>query len=193
MVPDTLTTERLILKRFGKRDAEPLLAAVHASLPELSQWMPWAHSQYGRDDAAGFVRDSQMSWKEGRAYDFAIRRPEATERHLGNVSIWSVSRLGRVAEIGYWTRTEDTACGIATEVTGRMLRVGFDDLNMHKINLRIAVGNKHSERVAEKLGFTREGVLREELMIQSKWVDHTLFSLLESEWRAARKQPITRS
>lgn len=193
MVPDTLTTQRFLLRRFSRRDAEPLLEAVESSLAELSDWMPWAHMNYGRDDASGFVRDSQSSWKEGRAYDFAIRRPEDIDHHLGNVSIWSVSRLGRVAEIGYWIRTGDTSSGVATEVTRRLLKVGFDDLFMHKINLRIAVGNRRSERVAEKLGFSREGILREELMIKSRWVDHTLYSLLESEWRAARHHRLAKS
>jgi RimJ/RimL family protein N-acetyltransferase len=64
-----------------------------------------------------------------------------------------------------------------------LMRVGFDVLGMHKIVLRIAVGNRASERVAEKLGFVREGVLREELLIRGIWTDHTLYSILEHEFR----------
>jgi ribosomal-protein-serine acetyltransferase len=188
MVPETLTTERFVLRRFARRDADSLHAAIAASLPELGRWMPWAHERYGKEDAISYIRDSGQSWKEGRAHDFSIRRPEHPDEHIGNVSIWPVSRLGRVAEIGYWIRTDATSGGAATEVTRRMIRVGFDDLAMHKINLRIATGNRASERVAEKLGFSREGILREELFIRNQWVDHTLYSLLEREWRQVRNR-----
>jgi ribosomal-protein-serine acetyltransferase len=188
MVPETLTTERFVLRRFARRDADSLHDAVAVSLPDLGRWMPWAHDRYGKEDAVAYIRDSGQSWKEGRAYDFAIRRPQQPDHHIGNVSIWTVSRLGRVAEIGYWIRSDETSAGAATEVTRRMIRVGFDDLLMHKINLRIAAGNRASERVAEKLGFSREGILREELFIRNKWVDHTLYSLLEREWRQVRNR-----
>jgi ribosomal-protein-alanine N-acetyltransferase len=68
----------------------------------------------------------------------------------------------------------------------------FTSLGYHKIVLRIAVGNLASDRVAEKLGFTREGVLREELLIRGNWVDHTLWSLLDREYRAAKRSGATR-
>ena len=72
---------------------------------------------------------------------------------------------------------------MCTEATRRLLRYGFDDLRLHRIVLRIAVGNRGSERVAEKLGFTNEGTLREEVKVGSSWLDHTVWGLLEDEWR----------
>jgi RimJ/RimL family protein N-acetyltransferase len=186
MIPERLLTERLVLRRFTRRDVDDLAQSVRASLPDLQLWLPWAHPGYDRDDAAAYIRDSTQSWREGRAYDFAVRLASDDERHLGNVSIWHVSRLARSGEIGYWVRSDHTGGGIATEVTAALLGVGFERMGLHKINLRVAVGNRPSERVAEKLGFAREGVLREELLIQGRWVDHTQYSMLEHEWRAAR-------
>jgi RimJ/RimL family protein N-acetyltransferase len=188
MVPDRLVTDRLILRRFVRRDADAITEAVHASMPELEKWLPWVHPGYSKDEASGFIRDSTQAWKEGRAFDFAIRRPADPLRHLGNVSIWHVSRMGRTGEIGYWVRSDETTNGIATEAAGRLVELGFDELGFHKITLRIAVGNRQSERVAEKLGFVKEGVLREELRIRGVWVDHGLFSLLEDEFRASRRR-----
>jgi ribosomal-protein-serine acetyltransferase len=164
--------------------------AVKDSLPELCEWLPWAHPNYTREEAAAFVRDSVAAWREGRAYDYAIRPISDPEFHLGNISIWSVSRLGRTGEIGYWVRSDRTSQGVATEVTTRMVRLGFEELDFHKINLRIAIGNRASERVAEKLGFTKEGVLREELMIRGRWVDHTLYSLLVHEFAGFRAETV---
>jgi RimJ/RimL family protein N-acetyltransferase len=66
------------------------------------------------------------------------------------------------------------------------MRVGFQELGFHKIVLRIAVGNDASEKVAKKLGFAKEGVLREELLIRGRWIDHNLYSMLEQEFEDER-------
>jgi RimJ/RimL family protein N-acetyltransferase len=184
MPPNRIETERLILRRFTRRDVNSVTEAVQSSLSDLNEWLPWAHPGYRKDDASNYIRDSGEAWKEGRAYDYAIRRRGDTRRHLGNISIWPVSRLTRTGEIGYWVRTDATTRGIATEATGAVVKVGFEELGYHKLTLRIAIGNRPSERVAEKLGFSREGVLREELLIRGRWVDHTLFSLLEREYHS---------
>lgn len=181
--PEQIETDRLILRRFHKRDISALEESVRSSLADLNEWLPWAHMDYTRDDAVAFVRDSIQAWREEKAFDFAIRPREDLERHLGNISIWQTSRTGRIGEIGYWIRTDLTGHGYATEATRALMRVGYETLGLHKVTLRIAVGNRGSERVAEKLGFTREGLLREELLIRGNWMDHTLYSMLEGEFR----------
>ncbi len=72
-------------------------------------------------------------------------------------------------------------------MTARLVQVGFDQLNMHRIVLRIAVGNRASERVAEKLNFVREGILREELKVRGSWLDHTVYSMLDHEYQKHRE------
>ncbi len=186
-------TERFVLRPFRRRDADPLHRAVHASHPELAEFLPWAHSRYSRADAANYIKDSNRAWREGRAYDFAIRRPEEPDHHLGNVSVWFVSRGFRSGEIGYWIRTDETSRGIATEVARETLHIGFMQLKMHRIILRIALGNRASERVAEKLGFVREGVLREEIKVRGRWLDHSVWGMLEHEFHRLHNPTRTHS
>ena len=176
-------SRRLQLTSFRRRDADALYEAVAASLHELHDWLPWAQLNYTKADAARFIRESQASWRDGQAYDFALRLRAAPERHMGNVSLWYVSKAYRIGEIGYWVRTDATTKGLATEAAARSLPIAFDELNLHRVILRIAVGNRSSERVAEKLGFTREGLLREEIKIKGEWVDHSVWGLLENEYR----------
>ena len=176
-------TDRFVLRPFRRRDIDALYRAVHASQTELARFLPWAARTYTRASAASFVRESIQSWREARAYDFAIRRPDIRGRHIGNVSIWHVSRTFRSGEIGYWIRTEETGLGIATEVTRAALQIGFEELNMHRLILRIALGNSPSERIARKLGFVREGVLREEIKVGDRWLDHSVWGLLDHEYR----------
>ncbi|MBW3666673.1 MAG: GNAT family N-acetyltransferase [Actinobacteria bacterium] len=182
-----LESERLILQKFARRDASTLDDAIRVSLADLHQWLPWARMDYTTVDTTSFIRDSIQAWKEDRAWDYSIRMKEAPGVHVGNISMWTVSKLGKIAEIGYWVRTDRTSGGICTEAVGRLLDEAFTAMGYHKVVLRIAVGNAASDRVAEKLGFTREGTLREELLIRGNWVDHSLWSLLDREYRSLKR------
>lgn len=184
--PSDVATHRLEVRAFRRRDTEPLLDAVRESLSELHQWLPWAHLAYGRTDALRFVRETSRAWREAKAFDYAIRRHDDSSRHVGNVSIWYVSKTFRAGEIGYWVRTSDVGKGVCTEATASIVRLGFESLNLHRIMLRIAVGNDASERVATKLGFIKEGVLRDELQVHGTWMDHTIWGMLEHEYKRQR-------
>jgi ribosomal-protein-serine acetyltransferase len=188
-----LTSDRLVLQRFTRRDASTLDEAIRESLADLNQWLPWARLDYTTADTTSFIRESVQAWKEERAWDYSVRLLDDPKRHLGNISFWTVSKLGKIAEIGYWVRSTETSRGICTEAVDLLLGEAFNSLGYHKVVLRIAVGNDASDRVAEKLGFTREGVLREELLIRGNWVDHSLWSLLDREYRSARRSGAARS
>jgi ribosomal-protein-serine acetyltransferase len=179
-------TPRLELRPFRRRDLDALLEAVTESKPQLEPWLPWAHDRYRRSDALRFIRDSVAAWAEGRAFDMTIRSRDDPDRHLGNISVWHTSRREQAGEIGYWVRTSATSDGVATEAGARMVQTAFEELDLHRVTLRIAVGNRASERVAEKLGFVREGVLRREVLIGGEWVDHSLWALLDEEYKQER-------
>ena len=187
-----LETDRLILQRFTRRDTSTLDDAIRTSIGELNQWLPWARMDYTSGDTTAFVRESVSAWKEDRAWDYSVRFKNDPARHVANISLWTVSKLGKIAEIGYWVRSDEVSRGICTEGVDRILEEAFTALGYHKAILRIAVGNDASDRVAQKLGFTREGVLREELLIRGNWIDHSLWSLLDREYRALRRTSATR-
>ena len=175
-----------MLRPFRRRDVDSLVEAARESLAELSRWLPWAHGRYGRTDAMRFIRDSVTAWTEDRAFDFTIRALDDPDTHLGNISVWHTSRREQAGEIGYWIRTHRSGDGLATEAVARVLQVAFEELRLHRVILRIAVGNRASERVAEKLGFLQEGLLRKEVLVAGEWLDHSLWGLLDEEYRANR-------
>lgn len=178
-------TRRLVLRPFRRRDVGPLHDAIEMSLSDLQPWLPWVDG-YNRAVSQRFVRESVAAWAEQRAYDFTIRTIDDQGRHIGNVSIWPVSSQNSIGEVGYWIRSDETGKGYGAEATTRIIQVGFEEMKLHKVQLRIAVGNIRSERIARNLGFVLEGTLRDEVKVGSRWLDHTVWSLLEDEWWAQR-------
>jgi len=178
-------TKRLMLRPFRRRDVAALHDAIGISLDDLKPWLPWVEG-YDRGVSQRFVRESVSAWADRRAYDFTIRGIDDLDRHIGNVSIWSTSHQNAIGEVGYWIRSDETGNGYATEATTRAIQIGFEEMGLHKVQLRIAMGNTRSESIAQSIGFIHEGVLRDEVKVGGRWLDHSVWSMLESEWWEAR-------
>ncbi len=184
-------TERLMLRPFRRRDVGSFHSAVMASIGELQPWLPWIEG-YDRSFAQRFIRESVGSWAERRAFDFTVRPIEDLDRHIGNVSVWPTSVQNGVGEVGYWIRSDETGHGYGVEAAAVAVDVGFNELDLHKVVLRIAVGNIASEKIAKRLGFTYEGVLRDEVKVGTQWLDHSSWSMLQSEWATNAARPRNR-
>jgi len=104
-------------------------------------------------------------------------------RSVGIVLRWDLSR----AEIAYLLDREHEGRGLMSEALGLVLKACFGPLGLNKVFLRTIVGNDRSSKLAERFGFTREGVLREEfLTLDRRRVDLNYFGMLSSEFNHRR-------
>lgn len=169
-----LETERLLLRPFEEDDAEDLLLASRD--PEIRRWMPWASAQ---------TMQTAVDWctahahpDPARAINFAV---VAGDRFAGSIGVGRTDWTDGRAEIGYWIAPWARRKGYAVEATRGVAAYAFEK-GMHRMELLTAVGNVASQGVARRAGFTREGVIREAMLIGSgERVDAVLFSLLASE------------
>jgi ribosomal-protein-serine acetyltransferase len=88
----------------------------------------------------------------------------------------------RFANLGYWVRTSRTQQGIATTVVPVIVKFGFDNLNLHRMEIVVAVGNLPSQCVAEKAGAFREGLLRQRLFVDGQIFDAFMFSFVPADF-----------
>jgi len=157
-VPDTVTTARLTLRTPRAGDGELILPQVRASLPELKQWMPWATDTYALSDAEEWFRKCAAEFIRREQLQYLMLTHDG--QHLGNIGAfkfdWKVPR----AEIGYWLRTDYTGRGYITEAVRGLSGMLYDLLKFARIEIRTDDRNARSYRVAERAGFTLEGVLR---------------------------------
>lgn len=155
MEPVTLTTDRLLLRAVGPDDTEAVFAA--AQDPALQRWISQFPSPYLREHAEAFTgRMVPDGWAGDSVYTFGVLLPEGTL-----VGMLAVTRRGPGAgEVGFWAVREHRGRGYLTEATLAAARWAFTSLGVDRLEWRAEVGNLPSRAVAERAGFTVEGVLR---------------------------------
>jgi ribosomal-protein-alanine N-acetyltransferase len=108
----------------------------------------------------------------------------ATGRLVGTCGLSAFHERHRRAELGYDLARESWGRGAATAVASAVLDYGFSEMGLNRIEAVVMTANSRSERVLEKLGFTREGVLRQYKHARGEWKDYTIHSVLQEEWLA---------
>ncbi|MFI5616967.1 GNAT family N-acetyltransferase [Streptomyces sp. NPDC051567] len=171
MEPLTLTTARLVLRPFAPADADEVHAAVQD--PGIQRWTA-VPSPYTREHAASFVgRIAPDGWRDDTAYAFAVRLAPGTRTGTGTDTGGGAGALAGAAdlhrrgegpwEVGYWTAPEHRGRGYTTEAVRALAHWAFTGLGSVRLEWRAEVGNTASRAVAERAGFTVEGVERANL------------------------------
>ena len=96
--------------------------------------------------------------------------------------------FGISAEIGYWIRDRHEGRGLVTRAVERLMDEAFEVGGVHRVFIRAGVDNARSRAIPERLGFTREGVLRGDGRGTHGYYDLVMYSMLEDEWRARRTE-----
>ena len=141
------------LRTFTLDDAERIFEVVDRNRERLAEWFPWVD---GSTDA-----DVQQEWLRGLIAD---------ERTMDGNGIWVDGELAGTAglffpaewigEVGYWLDAAYEGRGLITRAARELVELAFSDPTIHRVQIHAAVDNVRSRAVAERLGFTEEGVLR---------------------------------
>jgi len=158
----------------------PLHEAIAETLPDLVPWLPWARIDHGPAETRRYLRAARSAWSRQSAFEFVIELRDS-ERIAGVTSLHRIDWLRASAGLGYWVRRSEWGSGIATEAANAALAHAIHGLRLHRIEALVALENKASQRVVEKLGFTREGVAREAEFVDGRYLDHIQYSFLRTD------------
>jgi RimJ/RimL family protein N-acetyltransferase len=165
----------VVLRPWRLADAPAVAAAC--SDPEIPRWIPFVPSPYTEEDAIAYVQGC-IDAAESR-HAFAIV-DAAGDTLRGSIDM-GVNAM-RTGHIGYWVAREARGRGVCTAALRRLCKYGLDDLGLERLELLTDPENAASQRVAEKVGFRREGVLRSHLLHKDgRRRDSVMFSLLPGE------------
>jgi RimJ/RimL family protein N-acetyltransferase len=173
-------TKRLLLRPLQADDVD----AMHAyrSREDICRYL--LHGPQTREQVAARIADSRSELTgEGQVLTLAVVERESGI-FIGDVVLIWHSYEHRAGEIGYVLDPNHAGNGYATEAGAALLRLGFDELRLHRITGRIDARNAASARVLEKLGMRREAHFVENEFIKGEWTDEVVYAALATEWRA---------
>jgi RimJ/RimL family protein N-acetyltransferase len=162
----------LVLRSWTDHDVPALVVACND--PEIAHWIPLIPSPYTEEDALAFVRGDVQPDERS----FAMTLDGVVAGAIG-MSVNSLNYRGR---IGYWVAASARGRGVCTRALRLLSRWALCELELQRIDLVTDPDNLASQRVAEKAGFQREGVLRAHLRHPDGRIrDSVMFSLLPGE------------
>lgn len=176
-----LSDGAITLRRYMKKDAEPLYLAVRESLADMKPWLPFAHDDYHIKETKDWLKRTKKGWDEGTMFNFAIV-DAADDTMLGGCGLNDIDQENRRANLGYWVRSGRTRRGVATAATLLLAKWGLMKLKLNRIEIVIAADNASSLGVAEKAGAHRESVLRNRLMLHGAAHDAVMFSFVTGDF-----------
>ncbi len=177
----TLRTARLRLRPFAAADADALFA-LHSRPHVLRYWdsPPWGE----RARAERFIATCWRIAEEGSGARLAIDLV-SSDAFIGWCHLTRWNPDYRSASLGYCLDDSAWGHGYATEAGRALLQWAFDTLDLNRVQAETDTRNAASARVLEKLGFVREGTLREDCIVNGEVSDSWVYGLLRREWRAA--------
>lgn len=175
-----LVKDRILLRPYRPGDAVSVYDAATESVNEVGKWLPWCHAGYTLQESKNWIKTCAESWKNGSAYEFAVLDSQ-TGRYLGGCGLNHIDPAYKTANLGYWVRSSSTGHGIATVAAMLLAHFGFTQIELNRIEIIVAVENNRSQRVAEKAGAKREGILRNRIPINGLVHDAVVFSFVPQD------------
>ncbi len=181
----TIESARLVLRPMVESDA-PDLARL-AGAKEVARTTLRIPHPYEEPAARDYITRVRGMWENDSAMVFAIVE-RMSNRFTGAVGL-VLTPEHRRAEMGYWIGVPYWGNGYASEAAARVLRFAFEDLNLERVTACAFASNPASCRVLEKVGMTREGLLRRHLLKWGEFQDDVLFGILRDELDLGAKRP----
>jgi RimJ/RimL family protein N-acetyltransferase len=167
-----LRDEEFLLRPWSESDVPALVEACND--PDIQRFIPVIPRPYTRQDALEFVRGESRPEIQ---HSFAVMMNGELVGAIG-----MSTNQSRTGHVGYWCAPQARGKGLTTRALRLLSRWAFDELDLERLELITDPDNVASQRVAEKVGYQREGVLRSHLLHpDGRRRDSVMFSLLPDE------------
>ncbi|MGO4548503.1 GNAT family N-acetyltransferase [Paenibacillus sp. 2TAB23] len=160
-IPEHVESSRLLIRAPLWGDGDQLNNAVIESRTELLPWMPWAEHIPTVEDSELVIRRARLKYLE-RTDLMLLLFLKDTGQLIGSSGLHRMDWEARKFEIGYWVRTSCSGMGYISEAVEAITDFAIHELAANRIEIRCDARNMRSAKVAERNGYTREGILRKE-------------------------------
>ncbi len=176
--------ERAELRLLAHQHAEDLFTLMELNRAFLRRWLPEWDLQKSLDGCQRLIKSSLEQWAANAGFTLGIWY----EGQLaGVIGAGRIDWENRSTNVGYWLGERFQGRGLVTGACRAVLDYLFGQLKLKRIEIRCASDNPRSCAIPRRLGFSKEGVLRQSQAYDDRYLDIEVYSLLAEEWEAARR------
>lgn len=170
--------DQLTLCILSGRDAPALFELTEQSRDYLQKWLPWVQETKSVEDSMQFIKASLLGYEQRKSLTAGIFYKHSL---VGVTGFNTLDFTNYVGKIGYWLASDYQRKGIMTQATKAMITYGFEEFHLNRIEIHCATENKKSQAIPERLGFRKEGHLRQVELLHHGFVDHYVYALLKQD------------
>lgn len=179
-IPNIQLDNQISLRLHEEEHASAYYAAIDRDRPYLREWLPWLDDEKSVEDTITYIRATRSQYAQNQGFHCAIWYED---KIIGSIGYHNLDWVNRKVELGYWVGSAYQGKGIVTRACRVFITYAFEELGLNKVEIHCATGNKRSCAVAERLGFIREGVIRDGEWLYDHFVDRVVYGMRSSEWR----------
>ncbi|QSF46037.1 GNAT family N-acetyltransferase [Paenibacillus tianjinensis] len=158
-IPESFETERLLIRAARWGDGAEMNEAIAESLNELKPWMIFAQSLQTPEETEQYARESRLKYLDRSNMHMNIYN-KADGTFIGCSGLHHIDWDVRAFELGYWIRSSCAGKGYMTEAVNAITEFTIRELEANRIEIRCSGRNTKSAAVAERTGYTLDGILR---------------------------------
>lgn len=170
--------EETELKLLETRHAEQLFGIIDRSRDSLREWLPWLDYNKTVEDSRKFIAGTLKKYSENNGFEAGIWYQGEL---AGVIGLHGINWTNRSTSIGYWLGKDFEGKGLMTQSCQAVIDFCFNELNLNRIEIRAAVENHKSKAIPERLGFVKEGRIRQAEWLYDKFVDHEVFGRIKTD------------
>jgi ribosomal-protein-serine acetyltransferase len=169
----------LHLEKIKKSHATHVFEIIQRDKNYLRRWLPFVDQTRHVKDTENYIRLilSPRHRDQNAVYTVWFRGLLA-----GLAGFKEIDQVNHKAEIGYWLAEQLQDKGIMTRTVKKMIDFGFRNMNMNRIQIKVAVGNFKSAAIPRRLGLYFEGIERNGEFHTDRYYDLEVFSILKNDW-----------
>ena len=173
---ELIVDDSIRLKELGLDDVEAIFNSIINERDYLDEWLPFVEFTHEISYTSRFVENYLNSDKSDATFAIYYQH-----QFVGIIGLKNTDPVNKKTEIGYWLSESYQHRGIITLSCKALINYAFDRLQINRIQLKAATGNLKSQQVAQRLGFSKEGIERDGELHARGFVDLVVFSLLKTD------------
>lgn len=178
-------TEDISLRLLEERHAEALFTLIEHNRAFLEKWQPYLGDIKTVEAARGLIKSGLQIMLKNESFFAGIW---FNAELAGFLALEDLNLRARNAKIGYWLGERFQGKGLVTNSCQALIDYAFNELQLNRLEIDVAVDNIRSRAIPERLGFTQEGLLRGKYWVHDHFVDAAVYGLLASDWESSSKE-----